>query len=254
MFPRRSRSRRRWPRSSRCISAQIISGNARRCRCARLSRHRGNAGNARRRKGLRRGDARHDREIPVHLGLDRHAEGRHQHPAHAELEPAGQGADLAVSRDSRRDLVILDWLPWSHTFGANHNFNLVLRNGGTLYIDGGKPAPGLFATSLANLRERHADGLFQRAARLRHADRGAARRRGAAPPLLQRGEIRLLRRRRAAAESLGRARGAFRQDRRPRDADGLGLGLDRDRRRWRPTAISWPSAPAISACRCRAPS
>jgi len=50
------------------------------------------------------------------------------------------------------DLVILDWLPWSHTFGSNHNFNLVLRNGGTLYIDGGKPAPGLFATSLANLK------------------------------------------------------------------------------------------------------
>jgi feruloyl-CoA synthase len=50
------------------------------------------------------------------------------------------------------DLTILDWLPWSHTFGANHNFNLVLRNGGTLYIDGGKPAPGLFATSLNNLR------------------------------------------------------------------------------------------------------
>lgn len=50
------------------------------------------------------------------------------------------------------DLVVLDWLPWSHTFGANHNFNLVLRNGGSLYIDGGKPAPGLFATSLANLK------------------------------------------------------------------------------------------------------
>jgi feruloyl-CoA synthase len=54
--------------------------------------------------------------------------------------------------DSGENLVILDWLPWSHTFGANHNFNLVLRNGGTLYVDGGKPAPGLFATSLANLR------------------------------------------------------------------------------------------------------
>ena len=53
---------------------------------------------------------------------------------------------------AREVLVLLDWLPWSHTFGANHNFNLVLRNGGTLYIDGGKPAPGLFATSLANLR------------------------------------------------------------------------------------------------------
>ena len=34
--------------------------------------------------------------------------------------------------DGMQDLVILDWLPWSHTFGANHNFNLVLRNGGTL--------------------------------------------------------------------------------------------------------------------------
>ena len=54
--------------------------------------------------------------------------------------------------DQSSDLVILDWLPWSHTFGANHNFNLVLRNGGALYIDGGKPAPGLFATSLANLK------------------------------------------------------------------------------------------------------
>ncbi len=47
----------------------------------------------------------------------------------------------------------LDWLPWSHTFGANHNFNCVLRNGGTLYIDSGKPAPGLFTLSLANLRD-----------------------------------------------------------------------------------------------------
>ena len=49
-------------------------------------------------------------------------------------------------------LILLDWLPWSHTFGGNHNFNLVLRNGGTLCIDGGKPTPELFPTSLANLR------------------------------------------------------------------------------------------------------
>src|SRR6201991_1664923 len=54
--------------------------------------------------------------------------------------------------EAGEDFIILDWLPWSHTFGANHNFNMVLRNGGTLYVDGGKPAPGLFATSLANLR------------------------------------------------------------------------------------------------------
>jgi feruloyl-CoA synthase len=49
--------------------------------------------------------------------------------------------------------VIVDWLPWSHTFGANHNFNLVLRNGGTLHVDGGKAAPGPFDRTLANLRE-----------------------------------------------------------------------------------------------------
>lgn len=49
--------------------------------------------------------------------------------------------------------VVVDWLPWSHTFGGNHNFNMVLRNGGTLYLDKGKPMPGLFETSKKNLRE-----------------------------------------------------------------------------------------------------
>jgi len=49
--------------------------------------------------------------------------------------------------------VLVDWLPWNHTFGANHNFNMVLANGGTLYIDEGKPAPGLVEKTVANLRE-----------------------------------------------------------------------------------------------------
>jgi len=52
-----------------------------------------------------------------------------------------------------RPPVIVDWLPWHHTFGGNHNFNLLLRNGGTLYIDGGKPAPGLAEVTARNLRE-----------------------------------------------------------------------------------------------------
>jgi feruloyl-CoA synthase len=52
-----------------------------------------------------------------------------------------------------RPPVIVDWLPWSHTFGGNHNFNMILFNAGTLYIDGGKPAPALFETSVGNLRE-----------------------------------------------------------------------------------------------------
>ena len=53
----------------------------------------------------------------------------------------------------REKPVVLDWLPWSHTFGGNHNLNLVLRNGGTLYIDEGRPAPGLVEKSVKNLLE-----------------------------------------------------------------------------------------------------
>jgi feruloyl-CoA synthase len=52
-----------------------------------------------------------------------------------------------------RPPVVVDWLPWSHTFGGNHNFFMVLWNGGTLFIDEGKPAPGAFDTTLRNLRE-----------------------------------------------------------------------------------------------------
>ncbi|MEZ6183475.1 MAG: feruloyl-CoA synthase [Planctomycetota bacterium] len=50
--------------------------------------------------------------------------------------------------------VLVDWLPWSHTFGGNHDLHLVLRNGGTLYVDDGRPQPGAaFAPTLRNLRE-----------------------------------------------------------------------------------------------------
>lgn len=47
---------------------------------------------------------------------------------------------------------IVDWLPWNHVFGGSHNFNLMLANGGALYIDGGKPAPHLIGQSLENNR------------------------------------------------------------------------------------------------------
>ncbi|MBD1546050.1 feruloyl-CoA synthase [Roseibium aggregatum] len=49
--------------------------------------------------------------------------------------------------------VIVDWLPWSHTFGANFTSNTVLRNGGSLYIDTGKPAPGLIERTIANFKD-----------------------------------------------------------------------------------------------------
>ena len=54
---------------------------------------------------------------------------------------------------ARRPPVLVDWPPWNHTFGGNHDFNLVLRNGGTLVIDEGKPVPGLIERTVANLRE-----------------------------------------------------------------------------------------------------
>ncbi len=49
--------------------------------------------------------------------------------------------------------VLVDWLPWNHTFGGNHNFGLTIYNGGTLYIDDGKPVPALMPETLRNLRE-----------------------------------------------------------------------------------------------------
>lgn len=49
--------------------------------------------------------------------------------------------------------VLVDWLPWHHTFGGNHNFNLTLWNGGTLYIDRGRPVPGGFDETLRNLSD-----------------------------------------------------------------------------------------------------
>jgi feruloyl-CoA synthase len=49
--------------------------------------------------------------------------------------------------------VLVDWLPWNHVFGGSHNVGLTLYNGGTLYIDDGKPTPGGIAETLRNLRE-----------------------------------------------------------------------------------------------------
>ena len=129
-----------------------------------------------------------------------------------------------------RPPVLVDWLPWSHTFGGNHNFNLVLRNGGTLYIDGGKPVPGLVETTRAQPARDLADACtstcraastcccrsWRRDAELRRRLLPRARRSCSTPPRRCRrtcgtGSKRLARRRSAAATR-----------------DALGLGLDRD--------------------------
>jgi feruloyl-CoA synthase len=49
--------------------------------------------------------------------------------------------------------VIIDWLPWNHTFGGNHNIGLTLFNGGSMYLDDGKPTPSGIAATIRNLRE-----------------------------------------------------------------------------------------------------
>ena len=61
---------------------------------------------------------------------------------------------------TREAPVLVDWLPWSHTFGANHNLNMVLCHGGALYIDEGRPAPGLIEKTVRNLRELKPTLLF----------------------------------------------------------------------------------------------
>lgn len=63
-------------------------------------------------------------------------------------------AQIAASLPFLRERppVLVDWLPWNHVFGGSHNFNLVLANGGALYIDGGKPVPALIGKTIENNR------------------------------------------------------------------------------------------------------
>jgi feruloyl-CoA synthase len=77
--------------------------------------------------------------------------------------------------------VLLDWLPWSHTFGGNHNFGLTIYNGGSFYIDEGRPTAKAIEATIRNLREVATTAYFnvpkgfeELAPRLR-ADRALAR-------------------------------------------------------------------------------
>jgi len=58
------------------------------------------------------------------------------------------------------DLEFIDWLPWNHTFGGNHNFGLTVYNGGSLYIDDGNPTPEGITATVANLKERNPTVYF----------------------------------------------------------------------------------------------
>ncbi len=99
--------------------------------------------------------------------------------------------------------VMVDWLPWHHTAGGNHNFGLVLYNGGSLYIDDGRPTAAEIGATVQNLRE-IATTFYVNVPKgfevlLPHLERDA----GAAPALLQPAAPDVLRRRRARPARLG---------------------------------------------------
>jgi len=54
---------------------------------------------------------------------------------------------------NEQPVVLVDWLPWNHTFGGNYTFNLVMYHAGTMYLDAGKPVPALIEHTVRNLRE-----------------------------------------------------------------------------------------------------
>lgn len=61
---------------------------------------------------------------------------------------------------AQRPPCIVDWLPWNHVFGGSHNFNMMLSNGGSFYVDDGKPVKGLFDRTLENLKLKTGSLLF----------------------------------------------------------------------------------------------
>ena len=77
--------------------------------------------------------------------------------------------------------MLVDWLPWNHTFGGNHNVGITLYNGGTLYIDDGKPTPDGHRRDAAQPARDLADDVLQRAQGLR----GDRARDGRTTPLLR---------------------------------------------------------------------
>ncbi len=149
--------------------------------------------------------------------------------------------------------VLCDWLPWNHTFGGNHNFGLVLFNGGTLYIDAGKPTPAAFDTTVAQPARDCDHRVLQRAARIRSAGSASSRRSRVLPPLLQPAEDAVLRRRLAA--SADRRRPDRAGDQRVRRAYSVCDRPRRDREcavralRRRCRFHRWPNRRAGARCR-----
>ncbi len=103
-------------------------------------------------------DEAHERVGPDTIAKILFTSGSTGHPKGVIMTQRAWCANLQMIRSVLRFLaaeppVLCDWLPWNHTFGGNHNFGIALYNGGTLYIDDGKPTPAQFPATIANLRE-----------------------------------------------------------------------------------------------------
>lgn len=72
---------------------------------------------------------------------------------HGNLTFTQAALNTLIHVDAENDPpILLDWMPWHHTYGGNQNIHRVINNGGSLYIDSGKPLPGLFAKTLRNIK------------------------------------------------------------------------------------------------------
>jgi feruloyl-CoA synthase len=204
-------------------------------------------------EGLRRHPARRPRQVPADQRQHRPPQGGDQHPPHAVRQHADDGPGVALPR--AREAGLVDWLPWSHTFGGNHNLDLVLRHGGTLYIDEGPAGAGAGGQDPAQPARGAAHAVVQRAARLRDgAARAGGRRRPGARHLRPHAHG-VLRRRRAAAGHLGAAGGGGAPRAPASDERRCGsppAGAAPRPARPSPARTSSSTGPVSSACRCRA--
>lgn len=103
-------------------------------------------------------DAIHDAVGPDHLAKILFTSGSTKLPkavptTHRMLCSNQQMLRQTMPELTREPPVLVDWLPWNHTFGGSHNLGIALYNGGTLYIDDGRPMPGRFDETVRNLRE-----------------------------------------------------------------------------------------------------
>jgi len=128
------------------------AGNRRACGDSVRSAARRPAGR-RARRGARARCARYDRQVPVHVRVHKQPKGVITN--HRMLCANQQMIRQTFSFLALEPPILVDWLPWNHTFGGSHNVGIALVNGGTLYIDDGRPTHKALARRCAICARSH---------------------------------------------------------------------------------------------------